>query len=364
MLSRVLACVALVAFVIAVRPAVADPPTDVVRLEGRVLQPNSVDLSFFVSTGSPATGHLQCPLETTYSTGERYKCGTKLHSYEILHTFGDSAGAAIMYFEQSDAAGRAFFSCNMREEAAKLAAFECDRQPEPPAVKSDEELISPIEGSVSLLSIANAQQVDGEGYVFRSMEPKTELEYAQLKDFGIDTVLILRKELNNAVQTERDRLNAEGIAAVQIPLDWKDYASFEEPCEQTIDALKLLFKLRAEKRKVLFHCTIGEDRTGYLAALFRLLTEKRDAKFLFFEEMCERGYDLGDATKPYTPVVLKLRKAVTVLYIKMAERIRRGEISVNKLDANVCRTDIPTSSLNASELTCETSTRFRAPKAD
>ena len=269
-----------------------------------------------------------------------------------------------MVFEQNGVAVRTFFACNMREEAAKLAAFECDRQPDLPPVQSDDELISPIEGSVPLLSIANAQQVDGEVYVFRSMGPKTELEYEQLKDFGIETVLILRKELSNAVRTEKDALNAEGIAAVQIPLDWKDYASFEEPCRQTIDALKLLFKARAEKRKILFLCTMGEDRTGYLAALFRMLTEKRDATFVFFEEMCERGYDLGDATKPYTPVVLRLRKALTVLYIEMAERIRRGEISLDKMDANVCRADLPMRRLDASEFTCETSTRFRAPKAD
>src|ERR1700691_2211864 len=141
MLCRVSACLALVAFVFAVRPVIA-APADAVRLEGRVLQPNSVDLSYFASPGSPATGHLQCSLEKTYSTGERYKCGTESYSYEILHTFGDPAGAAVMAFEQNGWAVRAFFACNMREEAAKLAAFECDRQPNPPPVKSDDELIS------------------------------------------------------------------------------------------------------------------------------------------------------------------------------------------------------------------------------
>jgi protein-tyrosine phosphatase len=344
--------------------AAAVSAAEIVRLEGRISSPDEIELGTFAAPDAPGASaalHLPCRLDATFSTGERYLCGSVFPAYEILHTFGEAAGAAVVDFAPDGAGARSFFACAMREQAGRLAAFRCDRQPDLPPLRSDDELVSPIEGGVPGLTIANAQPVGADGTVYRSMEPRTGAEYAQLKAFGIATVVILKKEESQAVRSEEDTLQAQGIRAVHIPLDWKDYASFQEPCEQTIEALKILFAAQAQRRKVLFHCTVGEDRTGYLAALFRLLTERQDAKTLFFEEMCERGYDLGDASKPLTPVVVKLRQAVTVLYAQMAERIRRGEISADHLDAGVCRSSIAAPSLDPATLVCGTSTRFRPP---
>jgi protein tyrosine phosphatase (PTP) superfamily phosphohydrolase (DUF442 family) len=250
----------------------------------------------------------------------------------------------------------------MQEEERKLAAFQCDRQTDPPQREPENELISPIAGSLRGVTIANAHQVDAEGYVFRSMAPKLESDYAELRRLGIASVLIFKNDRDGTVQQEMDRLNAAGILAEHIPMEWMDYRDFQEPCELTIAALKFLLAARSEGRKVLAHCTVGEDRTGYLAALYRLLTENQDAKTLFLEEMCERGYEQGDAAKPFTPFVPKMRLALTALYARMAEWIRRGEISATNLDARVCQTDVGITFLDPAELMCATSTRFRPPR--
>jgi hypothetical protein len=144
-----------------------------------------------------------------------------------------------------------------------------------------------------------------------------------------------------------------------IPFEWKDFKNFREPCRQTVDALHQLVEAMNSQQKILFHCTVGEDRTGYLAALFRMLTEpKANPRELFFEEMCERGYDLGDAYKPYFNVAKKVRDATTVLYLKMIEKVRKGELSAQRLDAKICNRDV-NATLALNNYKCKTSTRFR-----
>ena len=358
---RVARSAAFAALVLAAPAVLAASPGGVVRLEGRFEQFDGMEVSTFTAS-EEAAGSFHCILDGAYSTGERYRCGTGLPSYEVLHTFGDSSGAAVMYFEQNAATMRSFFACSMREEEGKLATFRCDRQPDPPESEPEDKLISPIAGSLRGVTIANAHQVDAEGYVFRSMAPRLEADYAELMRLGIASVLIFKNDRDGTVRQEMDRLNAASILGEHIPMEWRDYRDFQEPCELTIAALKFLLAVRSEGRKVLTHCTVGEDRTGYLAALYRLLTENQDAKTMFLEEMCERGYEQGDAAKPFTPYVLKLRQALTALYARMAERIRRSEISATNLDARVCQTDVGVTFLDPAELTCATSTRFRPPR--
>jgi multiple sugar transport system permease protein len=67
----------------------------------------------------------------------------------------------------------------------------------------------------------------------------------------------------------------------------------------TVRSLKLLRDWTAAGKTTFFHCTVGEDRTGYLAGLYRLLTETTTAKAMFEQEMCERGYSSGNPQKPY-----------------------------------------------------------------
>lgn len=115
----------------------------------------------------------------------------------------------------------------------------------------------------------------------------------------------------------------------------------------TLKALRVLKEVKedsTEDRKILFHCTVGEDRTGYLAALFSLLEEEnlksnpQRVKEIFENEACRGGYEGGNKNKPRA-VKLSIREALTPLFTKMAFKIQRGYITWEKLNDRQCDID-------------------------
>jgi len=107
----------------------------------------------------------------------------------------------------------------------------------------------------------------------------------------------------------------------------------------TVRSLKQLKAWQSAGKTAFFHCTVGEDRTGYLAGLYRLLTEQSTPADIFQQEMCERGYSAGNPQKPQIAVVNEVDNDLTPLYAKMAFKIANGELSATSLDENVCTTD-------------------------
>jgi hypothetical protein len=339
------------------------------------------------------TGELPCRNDGTYATGARLRCGFERPYIEILHTFQDPKGAAIINYvdparKKDEQKQRKYLRCNFDGKLGLKGPVDCDAVPF--ADERDEgKLSSPILKS-SNLPIPNSHPVVPEpgtaALIFRGMEPKTAEDYAALAA-QMGEILIFKnprplsqKEIEKNPEGPKTDIEAEKAALKkagftgkmhqEIPFLWKAPSEastrdlFQTPCEQTIDALKILMTPR--KRPIYFHCTVGEDRTGYLAGLYRYLISDDDIQTVFWEEMCERGYAMGDGHKPFTNVVLAIHRSVTRVFAKMVYKIDQGEISATKLEAEVCKQDPDNEAFFTDDATyhstrfqCRTSTRFR-----
>jgi protein tyrosine/serine phosphatase len=109
------------------------------------------------------------------------------------------------------------------------------------------------------LPIENAAKIaDG---VYRGAQPDA-AGLKALKEMGVRTVVNLRSH-----HSEKKEVEALGLEAVEIPME----ASLES--EPPTDAeMKRFFDvvLDPAKRPVYFHCAKGKDRTGTMAALYRI----------------------------------------------------------------------------------------------
>ncbi|MCB9091514.1 MAG: tyrosine-protein phosphatase [Halobacteriovoraceae bacterium] len=197
-------------------------------------------------------------------------------------------------------------------------------------------LESPFPSSIPGIDLPNSHYLEVD--VIRGMAPMDYLE--DLKTLKVTDVLIFKNETKNEVKEEikllKDKLELEDENILHIPFRYKDFPSYEEACKQTVRALKYLKDVTEDsQRTVFFHCTVGEDRTGYLAGLWTLLIHGGNARQVFENEMCTRGYGRGNPQKP--EVVYKaIRKELTPLYFKMAKLIQTRRINLRKLDEKVC----------------------------
>jgi protein-tyrosine phosphatase len=184
------------------------------------------------------------------------------------------------------------------------------------------------------LSIPNSFQVDKEGNVFRGREPRSLVN--ELAHLGITDVIIFKNEIKDEVQKEIAALNELGLKSHHIPFVWKNFPSMVEACEQTIDALNIIHKVKAKNNKVFFHCTLGEDRTGMLAGLYRMLEENLSEGKAFKLEMCARGYSDGNIQKP-AMVTHAIKKELTPLFLALSAKIQSGEWKLGKLSKQSCK---------------------------
>jgi Tyrosine phosphatase family len=226
-----------------------------------------------------------------------------------------------------------------------LLNFGCKTSSQP-ADSELENLNSTIPSTVPGLGIQNAHVVvskNSKDLVYRSRAPKTDKEYKEISSLGITDVVIFKRETGKEVQSEIQKLQEAGLSSnhiLHIPFLYKDFPNYETPCRQTLEALAAIAKVReSNRRKVLFHCTVGEDRTGYLAGLIKLLEGEDSVKNIFNNEMCAKGYSSGNPNKPRI-VSSSIDRDLTPLYLKMAYFIDAGELSWKKIDANkICSTD-------------------------
>lgn len=192
-----------------------------------------------------------------------------------------------------------------------------------------------LQGTHEVISDQNGPQV------IRSQTPKTDTDYKQLKALGLTDVLIFKKENKNEVSEEIAEWKGYGISGSHIksiPMGYANFTDFRTPCQQTIDALKFISSSRNTARgRVLFHCTLGEDRTGYLAGVIGLL-QGGEPMSVFKEEMCQHGYSAGDPRKPRS-ISSQIDRDLTPIYLKMAYFIKKGELSWKNIDPSICGKD-------------------------
>lgn len=230
-------------------------------------------------------------------------------------------------------------------------------------------LTSPFSSTVAGIDIPNTHPVGASGLLLRGMAPRSPEDLDQLVAAGVGAVLVFKNQTGRGtdVADEMAALRDRGLAAsrvTNIPFLWKDLPGFESPCRQTVQALAFLFDNLADGRKTFFHCTVGEDRTGLLAAIHRLLTEDDlDAATAWDREMCERGYGAGNPEKPAF-VIGKLEHGLKPLYRKLAYLVAKGRLRADALDESVCATDpegapdFADAALPLDRLACGTSTLF------
>lgn len=96
--------------------------------------------------------------------------------------------------------------------------------------------------AVDGLTIGNAHQVDKTGNVFRGKEPKALVD--ELAHIGITDVIIYKNEVKDEVTKEISELKRLGITSHHIPFRWKQYPSMVEACEQTVEALNIIHKVK------------------------------------------------------------------------------------------------------------------------
>ena len=188
--------------------------------------------------------------------------------------------------------------------------------------------------AVDGLTIHNSFQVDREGHIFRGKEPKKLV--SELRQVGITDVLIFKNEVKTEVTTEINDLRVLGIRSHHIPFRWKGFESMQKSCEQVVDAINFIYNAKARNGSVYFHCTAGEDRTGMLAGLYRMLEENISANDVFRSEMCARGYSDGNPNKPGI-VHGAIQKELTPLFIALAGKIERREWVLGRISKASCR---------------------------
>lgn len=264
---------------------------------------------------------------------------------------------------------RAFFACTPSGKRPDGLPAKLDCKSVKLGDQSGGGLVSPFDSTVAGVAIPNTHTVGTSADLLRGMAPRSAADYDQLLAAKVAAVIVFKNQTGTGhdVADEIAELQKRGLAAanaINIPFKWKEMGPFKESCEQTVQALKFIKTNLAAKRKTFFHCTVGEDRTGYLAAVQRLVGEGGlDPAKAWDVEMCERGYGAGNPLKPAF-VVATLDGSLGPLYRKMAWLVASGRLTAS-LDPAACAKDPETdpkfasTALAQDRLTCGTSTRFQ-----
>lgn len=213
-----------------------------------------------------------------------------------------------------------------------------------------------LSGTVKGLSIPNSHVVtqSESQLVLRGRAP-SEKQMQELLDLGVRQFVIFKNDVRGEVAQEIADLKRLGVPAKNIksiPFPWKDIRNFKEVCEMTITALQTIEKATAAGESIFFHCTAGEDRTGYLASLWTLLSgAKTSARESFKQDMCALGYEAGNPNKPYREVVAKIRETLTPTYQKMLLVLKEARAQNQELDLAMCGNE-PTLPTNITPFSC------------
>ena len=184
------------------------------------------------------------------------------------------------------------------------------------------------------LTIPNSHQVDRDGNVFRGRQPEKLVD--ELAHIGITDVIIFKNDVKGEVAKEITELNRLGIKPHHIPFRWKQYPSMQEACEQVIDALTVIRDVKKVNGKTFLHCTAGEDRTGTVMGLYRMLSENMTQAQVMSAEMCPRGFSDGNPNKPLT-VTKAIEAELTPLFVTLAGKIQGGQWKLNSLPKSSCK---------------------------
>lgn len=207
--------------------------------------------------------------------------------------------------------------------------------------------ISPFSSSVDSLNIPNSHLVlenkKNNVKIYRSMAPVLPGNIESMKKTNIQKILIIKKDSKGEVKKEIKDLKKSGYTKNQIhqiPIEWKN-VNLIKTCNQFVAGLEQVNDFYHNgKGNMLYHCTVGEDRTGILTGLskmwFSKITNDSQIKKHFEEDLCRGGFGRGNPEKPFEKVVVPIRKNLTPLYVFLYEQIRRLKIQDQALTNEFC----------------------------
>ncbi|MBC7713760.1 MAG: dual specificity protein phosphatase family protein [Rhizobacter sp.] len=191
--------------------------------------------------------------------------------------------------------------------------------------------------------------------VIRGMAPRNSKDMQRLLDLGVEKFLMFKIDTNGDVAKEISSLESMGVPAknmLQLNFPWKDVTDFVPVCEMTVDALNFIKVSEDKNQKIYFHCTVGEDRTGYLAGLYRIYRGDNEMTHEVFEhELCDHGYEAGNPNKGFN-VVKAVRASLTPAFLGMVDLIEKN--NGKKLTKALCKSfTVP--KVNFKEYSCKKS---------
>lgn len=211
-------------------------------------------------------------------------------------------------------------------------------------------LKSPFYSSVPNLSIYNshviARDKRGGAKIIRGMRPIINKEgatsadqFEELAKIGVTDVLVLKDNIvrtageKGDVELEKEQLDKFGIRMIHLPIAWKNYTEFKSLCQKSAKIFDIFAEIMQDpNRKLFFHCTVGEDRTGFLTGLYKSLYGTVDSKEAFDQYMCRQGYADGNPAKPKKAVVSKIHLGLTPIYIELSKALKNKK----SFDPKVC----------------------------
>jgi hypothetical protein len=361
--------------------------SDEVVVDGKADGPSEVTIKLKLTSGklrasespklagaaSGSTASFACPTDNRTPEGWRALCERGQERLTLIYGPDDRVGAAIYVKSTTSPDKRAFYHCSATTAAAGAWPSEVKCTAKQPKTTVGGQLISPFSSSIADVGIFNAHVVAEDASsgakLVRGMKPFRDADFEDLQRLGVEAVLIFKRPTAaTEVADEIDGLAPIGIPEAQVAnveFPWKDFGDFTTPCEMTVRSLKLLKTWFGGGKTTFFHCTVGEDRTGYLAGLYRLLTEQASVTTIFDQEMCQRGYSAGNPQKPAVAVANEVDADLTPLFLKMAFKIANGELTEATLDEAVCATDpasdpaFAAAQWKATAYRCLPSTRYR-----
>ena len=106
-------------------------------------------------------------------------------------------------------------------------------------------------------TLENWYKLDGD--VYRSEQP-TRAGFEDIRKMGIQTIIDLR-----AGHTDADLIKGMGFTLIEVPMTATGFG--------TNDVVKALRAIKDARKPVLIHCQYGADRTGLVAAMYRIVFE-------------------------------------------------------------------------------------------
>lgn len=214
-------------------------------------------------------------------------------------------------------------------------------------------MVSAMPSTFPDTGIPNSHQLSDN--VIRGMAPRNDKDLKKLLSLGIEKFLLFKIDTNGDIAKEIDKLINLGVEKkniLHLSFPWKDIENYTPVCEMTIDALNMIKNAEDKNQKIYFHCTVGEDRTGYLAGLYKIYRGDNETLEEIFEgELCDKGYEAGNPKKIYS-VVQQVRQNLTPAFLAMADLIEKNQ--GKKLTKSMCK-NLKIPEVNFKEFSCKKS---------